>query len=49
MATLTFPKLIFHQIKASLVDRVGVRVKNVGPHPYIIQDRGKQSRPKLEH
>ena len=31
MATLTFPKLIFHQIKASLADRVRTQVKNAGP------------------
>ena len=31
MATPTFPKLIFSPIKASLADRVGTHVKNVGP------------------
>ena len=31
MATLTFPKLIFHQIKASLAKWVGAHVKNAGP------------------
>ena len=31
MATPTFPKLIFHEIKASFADQVGTHVKNVGP------------------
>ena len=32
MATPTFPKINFAQIKASLVVRVGTNVKNIGPH-----------------
>ena len=32
MATPTFLKLIFHKYKASLADRVGMHVKNAGPH-----------------
>ena len=31
MATPTFPKINFSQIKASLADRVGTHVKNAGP------------------
>ena len=31
MATPTFPKIIFSQIKASLADRVEAHVKNAGP------------------
>ena len=33
MVTPTFPKIIFfHEIKASLDDRVGTHVRNAGPH-----------------
>ena len=31
MATPTFLKLIFHQLKVSLTDQVGTHVKNTGP------------------
>ena len=40
MATPTFPKLIFHSIKASIANGVGVHVKNAGPH-YDMDPRAK--------
>ena len=35
MATPTFPKINFSQIKASLADRVGTHVKNAGPQRHL--------------
>ena len=42
MATPTFPKLFFHELKTSFTNRVGAHVKNTGPHIYsnILGEQG---------